>query len=70
MWSLFTLDTSLRLLSVKWWKKMYKCSFLVVGGQIACNRKIPLLNVLCHGFNFDLRVEVGVFYPFYASFSF
>lgn len=69
MWSLFTLDTPLRLLNVKGGKKTYKCSFPVVGGQIACHRKIPLINALCHGFNFDLGLDMGVFNPLCATFS-
>lgn len=57
MWSLFTLDAPLRLLSVKWWKKTYKSKFQVVGGQVACYGRVPLMNALCHGYNCEILGE-------------
>lgn len=63
VWFLFTLGTPLRLLSVKWWKKTHKSKFCVIGGQIACCRKIPL-SVLCHGFNSDI---LGQYFLLWSS---
>lgn len=57
MWSLFTLDAPLRLLSVKWWKKTYKSKFQAVGGQVACYGRDPLMNALCHGYNCEILGE-------------